>query len=387
VKSPYFSEEHDQLREQVRRFVDKEIRPFGDAWEREGQTPRALLRKMGELGFLGLRFPPEWGGSGMDVLGWMVLAEELGRSTYGGVTVTAMVHSAMASPHLMHAGNERQLQRYAPGVISGELLTAIAVTEPDAGSDVGGLRTKARREGDHWVLNGSKMYITNACNADLFFVAARTDPTAKGSKGISMFIVEKGTPGFKVARKLEKMGDHCNDTGELVIEDCRLPAENLLGEEGKGFYAAMKNFQGERLVLAAMATGEAATALKITIDYLRLRKTQGIPLFERQAVRHRLAMLHAKLEAGRQLAYYAGWLEAQGQSAVREVSMAKAFCAETCNEVMYACQQFHGGFGYIRDSVIERMVRDARLHAIGGGATEVMLEEVSKRWDTVPYWQ
>jgi acyl-CoA dehydrogenase len=202
-----------------------------------------------------------------------------------------------------------------------------------------------------------------------------------------MFIVEKGTPGFRVARRLEKMGDHCNDTVELVFEDCRVPAANLLGEEGRGFYAAMKNFQGERLCLGAMAMGEAATALKITLEYARIRRTFGQPLIERQAIRHKLAMLHAKVEAGRQLVYNAAWMEARGLNPIRDVSMVKAFCPEVANEVMYACQQFHGGYGYIRDSAIERMVRDARLHAIGGGATEVMLEEIAKRWDDVPYWQ
>jgi len=385
--SPFFSEEHEMLRTQVRRFVAEEIKPYGDQWEQDGMTPRSLLRKAGALGLLGLRFPQAHGGAGMDVLGWIVLAEELGRSTYGGVTVTVMVHTAMASPHLVNAGSEEQLRRYAPGIVSGDLLCAIAVTEPDAGSDVGALRTSARRSGDDWLINGTKMYITNGANADIVFVAARTDPSAKGSKGISMFIVEKGTPGFKVARRLNKMGDHCNDTAELVFENCRVPAANLLGEEGRGFHAAMKNFQGERLVLGAMAMGEAATALKLTLDYARIRKTFGRPLIEHQAIRQKLAMLHAKIEACRQMVFSAAWSEARGLNPVREVSMVKALCPEIANEVMYACQQFHGGYGYIRDSAIERMVRDARLHAIGGGPTEVMLEEIAKRWDDVPYWQ
>jgi len=385
--SPFFSEEHEMLRTQVRRFVAEEIKPYGDQWEQDGMTPRSLLRKMGALGLLGLRFPQAHGGAGMDVLGWIVLAEELGRSTYGGVTVTVMVHTAMASPHLVNAGNQEQLRRYAPGIVSGDLLCAIAVTEPDAGSDVGALRTSARRSGDDWLINGTKMYITNGANADIVFVAARTDPSAKGSKGISMFIVEKGTPGFRVARRLNKMGDHCNDTAELVFENCRVPGANLLGEEGRGFHAAMKNFQGERLVLGAMAMGEAATALKLTLDYARIRKTFGRPLIEHQAIRQKLAMLHAKIEGGRQMLFSAAWSEARGLNPVREVSMVKALCPEIANEVMYACQQFHGGYGYIRDSAIERMVRDARLHAIGGGPTEVMLEEIAKRWDDVPYWQ
>lgn len=380
----YFTEEHDQLREQVRRFVREEVLPIGDLAERQGFTPRALIRKAGDLGFLGLRYPTRFGGSEMDLFGEIVLAEELARSTYGGVTDTLLVHTSMAAPHLFNAGNEAQLEKYAPGVISGELLTAIAVTEADAGSDVGGLRTKARRDGDRWILNGTKMYTSSGCNADLYFVAARTDPDAKGSRGLSMFILEPDTPGFKVGRKLEKMGIVGNDTAELVFEDVELPAENLLGEEGTGFYAAMKNFQNERLILCAWSMSEAMTALKMTIEYAKVRKTFGVPLIERQIIRQRLAMLHAKVEAGRQLIYHTAKLEQQGKKPIMQVAMLKAYCGELVNETLYACQQFHGGFGYLRESAIERMVRDVRLHAIGGGATEIMLEEIVKRWDSVP---
>ncbi|MCF8709919.1 acyl-CoA dehydrogenase family protein [Rhizorhapis sp. SPR117] len=385
MNSPYLTEEHEMLRAQVRRFVQEEIVPYGDQWEKDGETPRSLIRKMGELGMLGVRFPEKLGGSGMDVLSWIILAEELGHSTYGGVTTTIMVSTAMAAPHLVNAGTEEQLKKYAPGIISGDLLCAIGVSEPDAGSDVGALRTNARRDGDDWILNGTKLYITNGSNADLVFVAARTDPKATGARGVSMFIVEKGMPGFSVARRLSKMGDHCNETAELVFDDCRVPAANLLGEEGRGFYATMQNFQGERLVVAAMAMGEALTALQLTLDYTRIRKTFGLPLIERQVVRQKLAMLHAKVEAGRQFLYHTAWLDSQGMNPIQQVSMCKAYCCEVVNEVMYACQQFHGGFGYMRESKIERMVRDARLHAIGGGATEVMLDEVAKRWDEQIY--
>lgn len=385
MSSPFFTEEHEMLRAQVRRFVQEEIKPYGDQWEKDGETPRSLIRKLGELGLLGIRFPVELGGSGMDVLSWIVLAEELGRSTYGGVTTTVMVSTAMAAPHLVNAGTKEQLERYSAGIISGDLLCAIGVTEPDAGSDVGNLRTSAYRDGDDWVLNGTKMYITNGSNADLVFVAARTDPASKGARGVTMFIVEKGMPGFTVARRLSKMGDHCNETAEIVFTDCRVPAANMLGEEGRGFYATMQNFQAERLVVGAMAMGEALTALKLTLDYVGIRKTFGQPLIERQAIRQKLAMLHAKIEAGRLLLYHTALLDAQGQNPIQQVSMVKAYCAELVNETMYACQQFHGGFGYIRDSAIERMVRDARLHAIGGGATEVMLEEVAKRWGNELY--
>ncbi len=366
------------LGDSIRRFVDNEVVPAGRQWEEAGFVPRDILRKMGSLGFLGLRYPEQYGGAGMNVLGTALLAEELGRSSFGGFAVTVLVHTDMASPHLMNAGSPAQLGRYLSAIIAGEKITAVAVTEPDAGSDVRSIRTTAKRDGTAWVLNGSKMYITNGVHADVYFVAAKTDPAA-GTKGISMFIVEKGTPGLSVARPLDKMGWRSSDTAELVFDNCRLPAENLLGEEGRGFYAIMKNFQNERIALGAMAMGEAAKALEITLGYVKQRKAFGAVLWDKQAIRQRLAMLAAKVEAGRQLVYSAAWADAQGRDCVKEVSMVKAYCGELVNEVMYDCLQFHGGFGYIRDSAIERMARDARIQSIGGGATEVMLEEVAKR--------
>ncbi len=381
MDSVYFKEEHNLLRDQVRRFVEREIKPYGDAWERDGMVPREVLRQMGGLGYFGLRFPEKYGGSGMDVFAMIVLAEELGRSTYGGVSVTVMVHAAMSSPHLVYAGSDEQIRKYLPGILSGETICAIAVTEPDAGSDVAGIRTRAVREGDDWVLNGGKMFITNGYHGDLYFVAAKTDPEARGSRGISMFIVERDTPGFEIGRKLEKFGIHCSDTAELFFQDCRVPGENLLGEENRGFYAVMQNFQNERLSIGAMATSESATALELTIEHVRNRKAFGGTLSDKQGIRQRLAMSQCKLLAAQQLLYHAAWLDSQGKDCVAEISMVKAHCAEVAQEVMYNCQQFHGGMGYIRETAIERMVRDARLHAIGGGATEVMLEEVAKRWN------
>ncbi|MDP3319137.1 MAG: acyl-CoA dehydrogenase family protein, partial [Bosea sp. (in: a-proteobacteria)] len=235
------------------------------------------------------------------------------------------------------------------------------------------------REGDSYVLNGAKVYITNGVHADLYCVAAKTDLSAKPSQSVSIFLVEKGTPGFRIARELDKHGWRSSDTAELVFEDCRIPAENLLGQEGRGFYAIMSNFQNERTVIGAMAMGEAQAAIELTLDYVKTRRAFGAPLWDKQAIRQKLAMLAAKVEAGRQLVYHAAWLDAQGVDATREVSMVKAYCGELVNEVMYACLQFHGGMGYMRESTIERMTRDARVQAIGGGATEVMLEEVAKR--------
>jgi acyl-CoA dehydrogenase len=379
-ESAYLTEEHVALRDQVARFVANEVEPHGAAWEEQGHVPREVLRKMGGLGFFGITYPAEYGGSESDALTSLVYAEALSRSTFGGFVVTALVHSDMASPHLVHAGSKAQIERYLPGIISGETITAVAVTEPDAGSDVAGIRTRARRDGADWVLNGAKMFITNGVLADVYFVAARTDPQAKGSRGISMFIVEKGTPGFRVGRALDKMGWRSSDTAELVFEDCRVPGANLLGEENAGFYAVMKNFQRERIGAAAMAVGNALTSLRLTIEYVKTRKAFGGVLFDKQAIRQRLAMLEAKTHAARQFMYHCAWLSAQGRESVREVSMLKALTGELANEVVYTCQQFHGGMGYMRESAIERQARDARVLAIGGGATEVMLEEVAKRF-------
>ncbi|MGO4283351.1 acyl-CoA dehydrogenase family protein [Bosea sp. TAB14] len=378
-RSPYFTEEHEALRDQVRRFVEAEIKPHALKWEEDGFVPREVLRKMGALGFFGIRYPAEYGGSEMDTLATVVLAEELGRSTFSGVAITALVHTDMASVHIANAGNQAQKDKYLPGIIAGEKIVAVAVTEPDAGSDVKGIRTTARREGDHYILNGAKMFITNGVHADLYCVAAKTDPAAKPSQSVSIFLVEKGTPGFTVSRALDKHGWRSSDTAELSFVDCRVPAENLLGQEGRGFYAIMSNFQNERTVIGAMAIGESQAAIDLTLDYVKTRKAFGAPLWEKQAIRQRLAELAGKVEAGRQLVYHAAWLDAQGFDATREVSMVKAYCGELVNEVMYDCLQFHGGMGYMRESAIERMTRDARVQSIGGGATEVMLEEVAKR--------
>jgi acyl-CoA dehydrogenase len=315
----------------------------------------------------------------MDTLATVVLAEELGRSTFSGVAITALVHTDMASVHIFNAGSQAQRDRFMPDIIAGEKIVAVAVTEPDAGSDVKGIRTTARREGDHYVLNGAKMFITNGVHADLYCVAAKTDLAAKPSQSVSIFLVEKGTPGFRVSRARDKPGWRSCDTAELVFEDCRIPAENLLGQEGRGFYAIMSNFQNERTVIGAMAIGEAQAAIDLTLDYVKTRKAFGAPLWDKQAIRQKLATLAGKVEAGRQLVYHAAWLDAQGFEATREVSMVKAYCGELVNEVMYACLQFHGGMGFMRESTIERMTRDARVQSIGGGATEVMLEEVAKR--------
>jgi acyl-CoA dehydrogenase len=333
---------------------------------------------MGELGFLGIRYQSVYGGSELDTLSTVVLAEELGRSTYGGFAITVLVHTDMASPHLFHAGSEDQLKHYMPDIIAGRRIAAVAMTEADAGSDLAGMRTTARRDGSGWLLNGSKMFITNGVHGDIYIVAAKTGEPGR-NREISMFIVEKGTPGFRVSRTLRKHGWLSSDTAELSFEDCHLPAHALLGDEDRGFYALVKNLQNERIVLSAQAIGEASRAIEITLEWVKQRKAFGGTLWQLQAVRQRLAMLSARVEAARALIYNVAWRDAMGHQATKEVSMLKAMCGELVNEVMYDCVQFHGGAGFMRESTIERMSRDARVQAIGGGATEVMLEEVAKR--------
>ncbi len=381
MQTIYDLPEHELLREQVARFIAREVEPHGQAWEDQGCVPREVLRRMGAAGMFGLMYESAYGGAEADAMTNLVFAEALSQSTFAGFIITVLVHTDMASPHLHHAGSPAQKQKYLPRVIAGELITAVGITEPGAGSDVAGIRTSAKREGngdgDGWVLNGTKMFITNGVHADLYFIAAKTGP---GKREVSMFIVEKGTPGFSVGRALKKTGWLSSDTAELVLDNVRVPAANLLGEEGKGFYSVMKNFQTERIALAAMAVGHCQQALKMTLDYVRQRQAFGGPLWEQQTIRQRISMLDAKTRAARQFMYHCAWSVTQGHDIVQEVSMLKALTGELVNEVVQACQQFHGGMGYIRETAVERLWRDARVLAIGGGATEVMLEEVAKRY-------
>jgi alkylation response protein AidB-like acyl-CoA dehydrogenase len=261
MESIYLTPEHALLREQVARFLAREVEPHALAWEDAGMTPRAVLRKLGDAGLLGLMYSAEHGGAEADALANLVFAEALSQSTFGGFIITVLVHTDMASPHLQHAGTAEQRAKYMPGITAGETITAVAITEPDAGSDVAGIRTTAKRsaDGSEWVLNGTKLFITNGVHADLYFVATKTG-TARHA--MSMFIVEKGTPGFRVGRQLDKTGWLSSDTAELVFDDCRIPAANLLGEENRGFYSVMKNFQTERIALAAMAVGHSMQALR-----------------------------------------------------------------------------------------------------------------------------
>jgi acyl-CoA dehydrogenase len=365
------------LHQQTLDFVAKEVVPFGDQWEADGHVPRDVLKTMGSLGMFGLRVPEELGGVGLGPLASLTFAEALGSSTYAGFDVTVLVHTDMALPHLLNSGSDDQLTRYLPGVLAGERILSIGVTEPDAGSDVAGIRTRAEKDGDGWRINGAKLFITNAVHGDMTIVAARTQPEDR--YGISMFLVEKGTEGFSVAKALDKTGWRCSDTAELHLDDVWVSDEQLLGTVHRGFYETMRNFQNERLVLVGMGIGAAQTAIDITVDYTRDRAAFGGHLFDLGAIRQRLAMAQAQVDAARASMYHCAWLSEQGTEPVREVSGLKAWACEMINQVMYECVQFHGGMGYMRETTVERMSRDARILPIGGGATEVMLEEVAKR--------
>ncbi|MEK7364058.1 MAG: acyl-CoA dehydrogenase family protein, partial [candidate division NC10 bacterium] len=319
--SRLFTPEHELLRKSIRAFVEKEIVPHVGEWEQDGRIPKTLWRRLGEVGFLGLEFPAEYGGGGGDFLSTVVFAEEMARCRSGGVAFSVLVHTDMSSPWLTRYGTEAQKRKYLPGIIGGETVCALGITEPGAGSDMAGIATRAVRSGDHYLISGNKIFITNGVYGDLYFLAARTGPGTpeRRHEGISMFLVERGSPGLQVSRKLDKMGMRASDTAELAFQECRVPVENLLGEEGRGFQQLAVGLQRERLVAAILALSGAAQALEDTVAYLRERQAFGEPLAARQVLRHRVADLATELEAARQLAYHAAALFAGGEDCVMEV--------------------------------------------------------------------
>ncbi len=377
--SLFLGEEHQILRDQIKRFVDEKVKPNGIEWEKNGFIPRDIFVEMGKLGFLGITYPSEYGGSAMDSRGSVVLAEELGRSTFSGFAIATLVHTDMASVHLLNAGSQAQKEKYLKEIILGKKISCVAVTEPHVGSDVKNISTKAKKVGDKYYLNGSKIYITNGVHADIYFVAAKTAENNNRAETITIFIVEKGNPGLKIGRVLDKHGWRSSDTAELFFDNCEVSEISILGQRNRGFYAIMKNFQNERLVMGAMAMGEAQAAIDLTVEYVKNRDAFDRKLWNNQTIRHRLAMLQSKVTAGRFMVYSVANKIGSGLDVIKEVSMIKVYCGELVNEVMYTCLQFHGGSGYMTESAIERLARDARAQSIGGGATEVMLEEIAKR--------
>ena len=375
----HFRDEHELFRSAVRRFVEEEIVPNVDEWEERGEIPRSLFRKLGELGFLGVEYPPEYGGGGADFWMTVVLAEEMARCRAGGVAFSVIVHTDMSSPWLARLGTAEQKARYLPAVTSGEKVCALAITEPGAGSDMAGIATRAERDGDDWVLNGSKTFTTNGVYGDLYFVSARTGREGPRHRQLSQLLVERDTPGLTVTKKLDKTGMLSSDTAEIVFEDARVPASNLLGEENRGFHQLASGLQRERLLAAVLSTSAASQALEDTGTYLRQRVAFGGPLADLQALRHRFADILTRLEAARHLTYHAASLFARGEEAEVAVSMAKLHATEVANMVAYEGVQMHGGYGYIRETPVERFARDYRLWTIAAGSSEIMREIISRR--------
>ena len=374
-----FREEHELFRGAVRRFVTEEIVPNVDEWEEREEIPRSLFTRMGELGFLGVEYPSEYGGADADFWMTVVLAEELALCRSGGVAFSVMVHTDMSSPWLARLGTADQQARYLPGVTRGDTVCALAITEPGAGSDMAALTTRARRDGDGWVISGSKTFITNGVYGDLYFVAARTGDDGPRHRQLSQFLVEQNTPGLTVTKKMSKTGMWASDTAELAFDEVRVSSDALIGEEGRGFYQMAEGLQRERLVASALSVSAAQQAVQDTQSYLGRREAFGGPLSEMQSLRHKLADMATQVEAARRLVYHAAELFAAGQDCVQEVSMAKLFATETANRVAYDAVQLHGGYGYVRELPIERFARDYRLWTIAAGTSEIMREIIAKR--------
>lgn len=371
----FWDETHHALRASAGRWVTQHIAPHAFDWEEAGSFPRELYAAAGQAGLLGIGYPEHLGGSGGDVHHKLIVAEALVRGGSVGTAVGLGSHS-IALPPILALGNEAQQVRWIPPVLRGEAVAALAVTEPDAGSDVAGLRCRAVRDGDHYVVNGAKTYITSGVRADLITLAVRTGDDAHG--GLSLLVVERGTPGFRVGRPLKKMGWWASDTAELFFEDCRVPAENLLGEENAGFYGIMANFVNERLLLAATTVAIARLALDEAERYVHERQAFGRTLWGFQVTRHRIAEMVTREEAARAFVAVVAERSRRGEDVTAAVAMAKNTAADACSFVTDAAVQLFGGLGYMRESLVERLYRDARLFPIGGGTTEIMREIITR---------
>lgn len=379
MRHPIFTDEHEELRGTVRRFVDAEVRPNVEAWEAAGYFPDVLFRRCGELGFLGLHFPVRWGGGGGDLATGLLFVEELARCGAGAIPMAISVQTHMATPALAEFGTDQQRERWLRPAIEGTKIGAIAITEPDAGSDVAAIRTRATRDGDGWRINGRKMFITNGTRADFLTLVAKTDADA-GHHGVSLFLVDTTLSGVRVSRRLEKLGMHSSDTAEIALDDVVVADTDLVGlEPGHGFAQLMWQLQYERLAGAAACVGHAAQTLDGTIVYARERHTFGKPIAQHQVIAHKLADAATELSAARALLYSTTWAVMQGEYPVAEISMCKKYCAQVQNRIVDACVQIWGGAGYLEETGIPRAFRDARLQRIGGGTDEIMNEVIAKR--------
>jgi acyl-CoA dehydrogenase len=378
VATPPFEDEHEELRQTLRRFVDNELRPHAMEWEDAQWMPDDVFRRCGELGFLGLKYEERYGGQGGGYLHDAVFAEELARCGSGGVGAAIGGHINIATPPIWKFGTEDQKQRWLVPGIKGEKVGALGITEPDAGSDVAGIRTHAERVDGGWVVNGSKTFITNGVRADFVVTAVKTTPDG-GHHGLSFFVIEKGMEGFRVSRKLEKLGWHASDTAELSFQDVFVPDENLLGEPNKGFYLIMANFQWERLGMALGAVGKQFHLLERALEYVNERSAFGRPIGKFQVTRHKIAEIALRAETGRALTYRALGLFVNGHDALRETTMAKLLTQRDCVRTADDVVQLFGGNGYMREYEVERALRDARLGPIGGGSDEIMKEILGRQ--------
>jgi len=373
--SGYFTEEHELFRRHLRELVLRELTPRADEWERAGLVPRELFRRLGDLGYLGIRASPEYGGSGLDYWYTVILCEELVRSLSVGLAVAMLVQSEFATAVLHDEGPEELRRELLPGAIRGETIWALGVTEPGFGSNVAGLRTTARRDGGDYVINGAKIFISNGTRADFVTLAVRTG--GEGASGISLVVFPTDTPGFRVGRALDKIGARASDTAELSFDDCRIPTRFLIGEENQGFQYILDHFQGERLVLASFANGIMQVAWEEALRYGRAREVFGKPILQHQVWRHRLADVRTQLEASRQLTYFACDRLVRRRRAHAEVSMAKLFATETAKRVVNEVFQLHGGYANIEEFPICRLYRDVSGFTIGAGTSEIMREIIA----------
>jgi alkylation response protein AidB-like acyl-CoA dehydrogenase len=373
-----FNDEHEQLRESITNFAIKELAPHADEWE-ETTFPDSVFRRMGELGFLGLDKPEEYGGQGGDYFSAIVLGEAIANANCGGLAMGIAVQTDMAMPPILALGTEEQKQQWAVPAIKGEKILCLGITEPDAGSDVKGIKTRAVRDGDEYVINGSKTYITNGHRADVIVLVTKTDPDA-GYDGFTLFLVPMDSPGVIREKKLKKMGMHASDTALLAFQDVRVPSSAVLGEVGKGFYHIMWELQGERMIGAAGSVAGAQKCFDLTLAYAKERQAFGKSIGQFQVIRHKFAEMATKIETARQLVYMTAWRFANGEYPVREISMAKLHASRIACEVADECIQIHGGAGYMKEYNVERVWRDMRLNRIGAGTDEIMLEVIGRSY-------
>jgi len=374
----YFSDAHEELRLHVRKFLEKEVQPNLDEWE-EKTFPDSIFKRFGELGFLGLRYPPEYGGQGGDYFSAVVLSEEMAKIASGGLGMAIAVQAEMATPPVFRFGTEEQKQRWLVPAIRGEQIAALAITEPDAGSDVAGITTVAKRYGDEFIVNGRKIFITSGARCHWVLVVTKAD-RERGHKGFNLLVVERGTPGFEVTRKLQKLGMHSSDTAELLFEDCHVPVGNLIGDEGDGFKNLMWELQGERMIAAAGAIAGAARVFEYAMEYAKNRKAFGQPISQFQVIKHKLVDMGTKIAGVQAFVYQTAKLWDQGEYPVREISQAKLLATQVACEVADEAIQILGGHGYMREFPVERAWRDARLARIGAGTDEIMKEIIAKTY-------